>query len=147
MTSTHQYYIRWGLWNAPCHVGKSNLHYLWSDKIENSLLPIMVTEPCTVTHVNGQTMKVDASIDHFVEQLQSDCPCKNIIYPTNPVFSIASVTLLNAQFNAIEANIKVGDVVQLRFRPIFSKMPSGELCCNFCATDVVKHEQQQPENI
>jgi len=138
MTSlpNHQYVIRYGLWHAPCHASEQLAGCEWADKLCNTIPPIVVTPQCMVQSISTSTMQVDWSLANLRGWLANDCPVKDVIAPESACFQTSCATYLNNCLSAVEQPPGPGDVVQVRYRPQFSTLASGEHCCNLVATDV-----------
>ena len=138
MTSlpNHQYGIRYGLWHAPCHGSEQLAGCEWAEKLSNTIPPIVVTTPCTVESIGKSTMQVDWSLENLHSWIDNHCPVRDVIAPETACFQTSSTTFLNNCLSACETPPTPGDVVQVRYRPEFCKLASGEHRRNLVATDV-----------
>ena len=138
MTSAvnHQYCLRYGLWHAPCHASAQLAGYEWGSDLANTIPPLIVTPPSRVLSASKINMVVDSRADNVCQWIESECPVDGVILPDPDCFLVGPTTYLNNCLGVVDTPAVPGDVVQVRYRPTFSKLASGEYRCNLVATDV-----------
>ena len=138
MTSTmnHQYCLRYGLWHAPYHQSAKLAGCTWGGDLANTIPPIVVTPPCRVVACTPSMLVVDGGDTGIEAWIKSECPVKGVIVPDVNSFLVSSATYLTRNLSVSEAVPQEGDTVQVRFRPTFAKLASGEYRCNLTATDI-----------
>ena len=138
MTSacSHQYCLRYGLWHASCHGSARLAGCEWGADLCNTIPPLIVTPLCHVVSIDKSHMAVDSSGSDVRDWMHDNCPVKGVLLPDVNSFSISSTTFLNNCLGVSDTRAQVGDVVQVRYRPAFTKLASGEYRCNLVATDI-----------
>ena len=136
MTSAN-YYIRWGMWNAPCHHDPELAGCVLHHDTKRIIPPILVTAPAVVENVSAGMIQVDTSVAHVIEWLNTNYN-KKCLFPSGAIFQTGpACTTLDKTYTPTETQVEVGDVVRVRYRPMFNTLPCGDTVCNLVATDIL----------